>query len=213
MKNILSIGLIIISICIVGFSVYNNIAYSKYKKEIDYFKDELNNEKQLAQLNTKKFLNFIEMSIASSNCILDNISLTDEAGRILHINAILNKGPKIVLRYSEINCMSCVDSCLNYLRKYTNLIGVNNIIILASYNRHNDLISFKRINKLIPFAFYNTNFKALNLPIEDIGIPYFFIIDEKLNCNNIFPIDPEIPEYIDMYFKTIITKYYIIETK
>lgn len=208
MKKFLSACLIIISMCIVGISVYNNIAYSKNKKEISYFKDELNYEKQLAQLNMKKLINSFEISLASSNCSIDNISVKDEAGNIVKINNLINKGPKIVLRYSEVNCMSCVDTSLNFLRKYIDLIGVKNIIILASYKRQKDIISYKRINNLIPFEIYNTNYNDLNLPIEDVVIPYYFIIDEKLNCHSVFPIDAEIPEYMDMYFRTIIPKYF-----
>lgn len=92
----------------------------------------------------------------------------NEDGQVVPLYELISK-PTLVLRYSEINCQSCVDSVLLWVNSFIKSVGADNVVILATYKNHRDLQIFKRlhhiniqINNLIENI--NNVFKIMALP-------------------------------------------------
>ncbi len=90
--------------------------------------------------------------------------------------------PLIVLRYSELNCQSCVDAMLTQLQSNKTLDS-SNTLLLAWYNNPAYLYQFKRMNriKLPVYSIKNTG-----LPPDTLNIPYFYLLDKDLRVSNVF---------------------------
>ncbi len=116
--------------------------------------------------------------------------------------------PKLVLRYSELNCNVCVDSQFETLNRVTKQIGEENILIFGSYSKLDDLNRFKRINN-IHLEIYNL--KNIGLSIDDENIPYYFVLDSSLVVKDLFIPKDEYPDLTKSFFELISKKYFLIK--
>ncbi|MCI1648972.1 MAG: hypothetical protein LKI29_11625, partial [Bacteroides sp.] len=83
-------------------------------------------------------------------------------------------GKKLVFKYSELNCNVCVDTIIAVLMKKFSKIGMDKLLILATYNDKNNFYAFKRINKLENI--YKVD--SIGCFLEKKNIPFLFWIDE-----------------------------------
>ena len=105
----------------------------------------------------------------------------NEKGDTLVINNIILK-PVLVLRYSELNCQSCVDDLLTEIKE-DGIFNATNTLLLAYYSEPAYLYQFKRMNRLeLPvFSIQHTG-----LPPDTLNLPYFFLMNSKLQISNVF---------------------------
>ena len=111
----------------------------------------------------------------------------------------------VVLRYSEMHCKSCVDDQVKFLKILSQKISSENIIILANYRHRKDLTIFKRMNQLSDINIYQVD--SLNITIEDLGVPYVFIL-ENMRVQSIFIPDNEFPELSENYYDIILSRFF-----
>lgn len=78
---------------------------------------------------------------------------------------------------------------------------------MASYTNERDLYSFKKSNKL-DINIYNVNY--LGIPIEDMNVPYLFVLTENRIINSLFIPIKENTRLTKRYYKLILEKYYNI---
>lgn len=99
--------------------------------------------------------------------------------------------PKLVLRFSELNCNSCIDSIIS-VSKVFNRKYPGNILYFSEYRSERDLYYFKHLNRLKSNVL---NLKReLELDPEQSNVPYFFLLgmDKKVlhvhvpDKNNLF---------------------------
>ncbi|MDD2529531.1 MAG: hypothetical protein PHT26_15960 [Lentimicrobiaceae bacterium] len=109
------------------------------------------------------------------------LEVFNEIGDTLAINNIISK-PVLVLRYSELNCQSCVDDMLTEIKEDA-IFNATNTLLLAYYSEPAYLYQFKRMNRLeLPvFSIQHTG-----LPPDTLNIPYFFLINSNLQINNVY---------------------------
>lgn len=140
--------------------------------------------------------------------ILDKNSIvTDEKGNKRLLSEII-KGSKLILRYSDLNCNTCIDEQINNLNKNIQQIGDENIILLTTYENYVYMQRFRKANR-IKFAIYNVD-DNLNNEIGDIGMPYYFILcEDNFRISNMFIGMREIPELTTDYLESIEKKYFM----
>lgn len=208
MKNKLLLSIFIaIIIMLVAISAYNFSLNTKLKKDISNHKAKIESDRQITSFKETEIVQLFGQSLLSSGLVLKNIFVTNEQGVKVSLNTLFDKRPKLVLRYSEINCMTCVDSSLVYIEKYKNIIGPENIIILASYQRQQDINTFKRVSK-VHFKVYNTQNNIISLPTEKLNSPFLFVTDQTLVAQGVFLPEKTIPKLTEMYFQIIIHRYF-----
>lgn len=134
----------------------------------------------------------------------DFLIISEEKDTLL-LSSLLTH-PKLIYRFSELHCDSCILHEFKNLRKYITAkkLKLNDVIIICYYENVRNLKIFKRINKLQDFQIYNLKNNNLNLlEIEKAQTPYFFMINSQLRISNTFiPIKKD-NKRTDNYFKKV----------
>jgi hypothetical protein len=151
------------------------------------------------------FLNFSLIFDSQSENIDSTIVLSDENNNRIFLKQLANKKPRLTFKYSVLNCNVCVDEQLALLKKASEKIGSENIIILANYNSPRDLSQFVRMNQIDfkVFNLHNIEFTAV-----DKGLPYYFILDESFSLKLLFiPIKGD-NSLVQLYFNKVSERYF-----
>lgn len=129
--------------------------------------------------------------------------LESSNGSMLRLMDLAGSSPKVVFRISDRHCGECILAQLPFLKKLSDSIGKENVVILGSYLNFKNLKIFMTVNKL-DYPYYNLPSEALSyLDIEMQSSPYYFEM-EKQKTGNIFLPEKELPELTDIYIRGII---------
>ncbi len=147
----------------------------------------------------------IALQLNSEDYHVNDILLEDENQNKFRLSSIIDNEPHIILRFTEKHCSSCVDYSLKELMNYAECSdNLDNIVILASYDNVRKLKAFIKSQDLtIPI--FNTGHEMLDIPIERIGMPYLFVLDNLYRTKYVFIPAKEIYGYTRNYLN-IITK-------
>ena len=130
-----------------------------------------------------------------------DLILYAESGDSLDLSNVKKQKKTVVFRYSFLHCRPCVDSVMAYLSDF---IKENEkdleVILLATYSQPRDLRTFKRSNQLFTQVY---TIKSLNLPVEELDVPYLFLLDENLTVVDLFIPRKEMPYLLKRYLKKI----------
>lgn len=138
---------------------------------------------------------------------LKDFSIINEKKDTLLLSSLLYHS-KLIYRFSELHCDSCIIHEFENLRKQILAMGLdtNDVIILCHYQNPRNLSIFKRINKLQDFEIYNLlNNNLGELEIDNVGYPYFFILNSKFKISNTFIPIKVANQRTDDYLKRIST--------
>ncbi|HCT30765.1 MAG TPA: hypothetical protein DIW31_08520 [Bacteroidales bacterium] len=147
----------------------------------------------------------ITQSLTSEDLTIRNNITIDNGEASTLLNNVVGSKPRLILRYSELNCQACIDVQLASLNKLAYKIGKENIIILASYKAIANMTKFKRINKL-DMSIYNVD--SIGLPLEKENIPFYFIIDQNKKTKLTFVPYKEFPSLTEKYFELIQNRFF-----
>ncbi|SHE81871.1 hypothetical protein [Dysgonomonas macrotermitis] len=169
------------------------------------YNTEMNNELKKAKDWNQK-LDIIRINKVyeekSEDLQLPQLFLLDAASNFFFIDKKLPSQKHLVLYISESNCEDCIRHALDGLRNYTKDIGIQNIIILTNYVNQRHYQAFQRTLDLQVIS-YNVNGQKLNLPVEILHKPFFFILDTDLSCRQVFLPAKEIEDYTARYLRDI----------
>lgn len=137
--------------------------------------------------------------------LADSLYVTDIDGNRRNIKELINE-TKLILRYSDLNCHTCIDEQIKNLNKYSDSLGSGRILLFTTYQSAVYMRQFKKANK-IKLPIYNLDYNA-SKKLKDIGTPYMFILSpENLKIQSMYVPQKEIPQLTDNYLKMIIEKY------
>lgn len=125
----------------------------------------------------------------------------------IKLGDIVNEN-KLILRYSNLNCNTCIEEQIKNINKYQDSIGIQKIILLTTYQNTVYMDRFRKINK-VKIKIYNLG-EMLDKEINDIGFPYFFVLEEntmRINCTFIPQKDKN--DLTNSYIENIQKKYFI----
>jgi hypothetical protein len=129
----------------------------------------------------------------------------------LTLQQLVGTMPKLVFRYSELNCMSCVDHLIPKIKKIAQVIGKKNIIIAATYHSIRDLYLFKRLNG-VKMPVYKLPTSGFGLPIGKVNLPFLFVIDPQFQTKLLFVPDKTLPVMSQQYCSIIESRIFNIKT-
>ena len=151
-----------------------------------------------------------EMTIqqfSSSNIELpEDIVFTTIDNKKIKLKELINKHPKLVFRFSERNCNSCIEFVLEEIEKFSKRVGKNNIAIIASYKDLKNLLLFKDTYKC-DFEIYNLD--NFQFSIEELNLPFLFVIDDQYFSRAVFTPDSQFPVLLDNYLSSIKINYFM----
>lgn len=117
--------------------------------------------------------------------ISDTITIRNLNGRKITMDSLVAKSPCMVLYISSMYCSDCVNYALSLIK--STIFDKNvivNIFIFSSGYKLRDLYVFARSNELDETCFYNVN--SLNIPIEELNVPFIFILDDRKMLGHFF---------------------------
>jgi hypothetical protein len=165
MRNILSVFILSV---LFSFSCNNK---SEMQSTADYY------------THKNLMLNYSSPVIA-----LDSINLKQENGASVRLSDIKNTSGKLYFIYSQMNCLTCVETVLKVIHdEFPELF--NNMVIVSSYESLRNLSVFKRVNNYDGEIYndysgsFTNNFKQDFLPglflIHPDGKVYSFLWADK----------------------------------
>lgn len=153
----------------------------------------------------KTLITSIEYSYNSNGKrILPDLMVQNENADSISFRSLIGNKTILVFRYSEIHCQVCVDTEISLLKEMSDIIGIDNIIVLSYYDSFRNMAAFKRINELsLPVL----NLLDLGLDIEDINVPYYFVIDSSLIIKDVMIPNKYYPEVTKSYLNYVKDKF------
>lgn len=139
---------------------------------------------------------------------IEDFKLYDESGHSTNFSDLLNEDYKIVLKFSQYHCSSCVDYALKELKLMNNKISNDKILIIGAYENKRLFQIIKKKHSIdIPFYFLRTQDDSDKILNEE-NMPYICIVNkERITRDLLIPIK-EIPYHIQKYFNIISRKYF-----
>jgi hypothetical protein len=157
-----------------------------------------------------KILRKDEIAINSKNFNIKNIKVYDRTNKEFLLKELLGNKPKVILKYSSLQCSYCIEHALTYLHKYEDAIGLQNIIILVEYRNERDFLISKQISDIHPGVF--TVYENLTLPVDGLDLPFIIVTDSSLIPIKVFVPMKEFPERTNQYFKNELIKHFQTNT-
>lgn len=118
----------------------------------------------------------------------------------ISIDSVVNNTPKLIIRYSSLNCHTCIDSLVQNAKQVSQLLGRDNICLFANYNSESDFRQFWRTNNLY-FRIYSVESKIINA--DDFDTPYMFVLNPDHTISHLFIPHKTIPEMTKWYLDII----------
>lgn len=117
------------------------------------------------------------------------------------------RGGKLILTFSGTNCRTCIEAQSETLNAYKDSIGSNNVVVLVDYE--SDILMGRYIDV------YDIKFKTFNISpelrdrIPDIGLPYYFVVNDKdMRINKMLVPLKEAPYITEKYFHSVRLNYF-----
>jgi hypothetical protein len=154
--------------------------YQNLNQSLNIYSDSLSqfkNRNDILVLNTSLIFKF------ESEKIDENAILFDENGDPITLKQLIQKKPKLIFKYSDLNCNVCVDEQITLLKKVVTKIGSENIIIISNYNSIRELSQFVRMNQLDIKVY---NMKDNRFFTIDSNLPYYFVLDESFSLKLLY---------------------------
>lgn len=131
-----------------------------------------------------------------------DIEIRDEEGSVLMLSEIFGSSPKLVVRFSEINCINCISDEMLMISEYPEL--KSSTICLATYHKQDDLLVSKRMSG-ISNTVYNIPYYTFDCVMEELKQPYYFIVDENNYASHFFVAHLEDVESTKRYLEYVVT--------
>lgn len=142
----------------------------------------------------------------TNDIILKDIRIINENKDTISISNLLTT-KKLIYRFSELHCDSCIINEFENLKNLliSNEMDVKDVLIISYYQNPRNLSIFKRINRLQDFEIYNLENNSLgDFEIDDMLIPYFFMLDKNLKIGNTFIPIKQANKRTDNYLKKVL---------
>ena len=133
------------------------------------------------------------------------LTLQNELGNVVLLSNLVGEKPKLVFRYSQLNCNICVDSQMDFVKKFANKYGYDKLIMVSNYKFKKNIFQFKTLNNINNEIY---NIEVLDSALDILNIPYYFILDKDCHPTKFHFPEKIFPENTKEYFKSIEDQYF-----
>lgn len=204
------ISIIIFLVLVLTVLFYIIFAYKYRMQEKDKVIQDTAEKKNICESTRRVIISntFLQFETTASK-IEDFIISSNGESQKKKLSDYFSGNNKLVLRYNEDNCSSCIDHSLEALLEYKDAIGIDNILIIATVKNNRKLKAFIDKFENLNIQIINTD-SEINLPIEEYNIPYFFMMNKDLKIKMLFVPIKELPDntarYLDIISERFIAK-------
>ncbi|TDX00496.1 hypothetical protein [Dinghuibacter silviterrae] len=208
MKIALTYAAIILLAGFDGLLLVKNAKADKQAIETKSQLDEDRSDNNTLLFDVSELTKYDSLTYKSDDYQLDgDLELKGLDGKSVRLKSLLKSGPKLIFRYSEINCNVCYQKVLDELSALIKKIGPQNILIITSYYNQRELYNFMRVNNISQNVF-NIGTASLGLPIEKYDVPFLFMADQSLKTKVLFVPYKRNPGLTKQYFLSVKERYF-----
>jgi hypothetical protein len=193
--------LILVIVSLLAINAFILIRFYRFRQlHVEYI-TQYRNISEKDELHSYK-VNFTT-NILNSNLQLDSVMVKDSLNEIFPLEELF-KGEKrqmLVCRFSTMHCESCVEFSIQMLRRQIKFIGIENVLFLGNYPNNRVFNKTKPLYGIHNLNVYNA--AEFNIPAEELGYPYYFVLDSSLHISNVFVPDKATPNITDKYLESI----------
>jgi hypothetical protein len=146
----------------------------------------------------------ISRTIDEINTVNKNCIIIDKNGNELKISDLITT-TSLILKISKLNCNTCTSQNIDLLQKFCDKhnFSEDKVIIIYQDSNIRDVVLLQRSlkNKIPIYRIKETN--DLQLDIDKLNIPYFFLLDSNFQPNLIHVTNKQFPEFTEKYFEII----------
>jgi len=201
---------IILLILIISFGASTSACIFFYKKYVSYLDQNyyLNSESEQKSDYILSILENQALTFNNSNLRLNQLTniYSSEEDSISFEELVKTHKNLLIFRYSELNCMTCVDQEIIHLKNLVKNSSIK-ILILTTYEDIKDLYLFIRTNNIEDIPIYNLKSPIENLPLESANIPYYFVLNNSFNTTELFIPSKFFEDQSLKYLNSILSKY------
>ncbi|GGF45421.1 hypothetical protein GCM10011339_37370 [Echinicola rosea] len=149
----------------------------------------------------------LQVSAVNGGQQLDSIWAKDSKGRMIPLVDIFDPGQEhiLVFRYSESHCESCITASLSVLKEWQSKLGNSNLVLLGDFS--NNKIYRKELDMYQLESVRAYNVPRFNLPAENLGFPYFMVLDQEGRTSNVFLPEKGTPDITRHYLEGMARKF------
>lgn len=181
---------------------------STYKEKCRNYQELLHSANAMRTSRNDAYENYFHADLSHFNSNLDNVTLISDANSTVLLKELFgeNASRKLVCRFSELYCESCVNYAIVKIKNRVDSLGKKNILFFGMYENNTSLKILKSQYNIQDMNVYNIG--VLPLPAEKMGFPYYFMLDSMLRVTDVFVPDKAVPELTDRYLKMISKRYF-----
>ncbi len=166
-------SLLVLALAIVNFNLRTKKGDNK-----------VNNTTVLENLESKTDMSNLCYEVEAKSKFVPELSLLSLNNIKKNLQDVVGNTPKLVVRYTSIDCNSCFDLMLKKVLTLADSIGNHNLIFISSKQEYSEFNNFCRVKKITFPAYmvledYDTCFPF-------IGKPYLFVLDNNLQPRLIY---------------------------
>ncbi len=110
---------------------------------------------------------------------------------------------RLVLRIRAQHCNLCYEAEFRRLRAHSSQLGIENVIVLASFKKRDFRVMVKNFEKELPGVRYVNTLDPLPFKQESFNQPYYFVLEPDGITHSFFLPDKSLPEYSTEYFSSL----------
>lgn len=124
------------------------------------------------------------------------------------LSQLLDKEYKLIYKYSNTNCFSCIEIELQRIEEVAKRISKERILILAEYSNMREFTAFIEERKLDLPIYYIKKEDFKSLVLEKENVPFVCLLNKDLKISHLFIPIKEIPGHSKRYYSIIYKKFF-----
>lgn len=129
--------------------------------------------------------NILQYILNSGKKVNENLELVSENGQKTTLKELTLERPVMIFKYFQESCHSCIESEFRIMKEVFSKEELKKIIILTTEKEAFKLNLIKRMNQ-INNSFYSIINEDKGLPIDEMRVPYMFVLNESYYVESLF---------------------------
>jgi hypothetical protein len=176
----LSILLYAIIITLLIANIYEIYQIIKYRNSIKYIINDINLYRDREKRQTDNLI--IQLKCENTRLMINQTLMDENDVERDLADIIKNNSPTLVVRLSEFNCKTCVNSLIQIIKETFSELDLKKVIFLLDYKDSISVNFFKRVSG-IKYT-YKANDKITCL--DELNVPYLFCLTKDGIINKVF---------------------------
>lgn len=163
-------------------------------------------EIEIIKMNLNHYMDMlIRNQVKSNNQMLDsNIMLSRSDDTLLPLYKLTEGKAALLANFSNSTCQVCVADEITLLKKLSEVVGKDRIILIHHFNDRRDRVSFERNNDLLTYELHDQLFPTGELS----GQPVLFIVSGDYRIHDLFIPNKDLVNLSESYYEGLVNKYF-----